>query len=1071
MATAGGIKAGKAFVLIEAVDKTGAILRAVHKRMQGFASRMNSLGRGMVTKGLMGLLPAGLSLKIFAQFDDSMRKVEARSAGTADEMKALRDQAKELGRTTSNTASQIGELQAKLAQKGFNRGQILAMTPAVRNLAEGGGEGNLEEDTTLASDLVSGTLRAFNMEADQAGRVADVMTAAVNNSNFTLQSLIDSMKYAAPVASQFNLGLEETVATLAQMTNVNLDASTAGTSLRNMLLRLSDAKLRGAWLKQFEQATGRTIELTDAAGNLKSLPEILFAVGEATKGLGNATRADLFNQLFGVRAITGALTIGADENPFRDLLDTLKNSQGVAQRTAETMNAGLGGAFRGLWSAVEGVAISVGEALTPAISTLARGLSEILPSVADWITRNQSLVVSVVSGLAAVVGLGAGLVGLGVAVSLIATGIGGLAAVASAAAGVLGLLMSPVVLIGAAIVAAGAAIWIFRDQILAGLSAVPGLFAAAWQSISSGWSTAVGVLSGAWTQFVDLLGNTWSAAVGMLQSAWSGLAGWISGAIGGLASTVGGLFSAIFQDLFGRGSGVAGGIFRGLLDALLGAWSMFTIAVGAVWKTGVAVIGGTLRAVGALLKGLAGVAVAVLSPVWRVLSTAFLGAWDMAVIAVGGIWSGLVAILGATWSGFVALVMGQWGNTIGWFGRTWQSLRSGVTGFASAVISTFQAIGSTITGIWSGIGSTAGGVWQWIQDASSSAFTAIAGYLGEIPGAFQDVFGGIAGFVSERFGQLGETIGQTFGGVLEALTAGDFEAAWELVTDGLGLAWSQMVDTLADAWDSFTGFFVEAWVGATTAIGNLWDNVSKSISTGILDLASQSGILGDLLDVVMGVDVSDEKARGEALEKKRKELLERNGQQYIPQADAFTEARQAMRDKFDQQIAGRTDAAGQQLADREKARSHRDQARQQDIDRRRQALRDRLQGTGYGLTPEEKQAQADQIQSAHDASAAILGVGTAADQMSAILDGMEADRAAKQAQAASLAGDISAQPAALPPKISQGLERGTAEAMQQFQENRFAASEFGKMLDAQAEANEHLATIAENTASESEEGV
>ena len=114
-----GIKAGKAFVVLEVYDKTAFVLRRAARRIQGFANDIQAMGQKMLTRGLLAMTPAALSLSVFTKFDDAMKKVEARSAGTATEMSNLREQAKELGRTTSFTASQVGELQAKLAQKGL----------------------------------------------------------------------------------------------------------------------------------------------------------------------------------------------------------------------------------------------------------------------------------------------------------------------------------------------------------------------------------------------------------------------------------------------------------------------------------------------------------------------------------------------------------------------------------------------------------------------------------------------------------------------------------------------------------------------------------------------------------------------------------------------------------------------------------------------------------------------------------------------------------------------------------------------------------------------------------------
>ena len=300
MASTAGVRAGKAFVLIEAVDKTSFILRRISAKMKAFGSKMTAMGRSMMTSGIFAAAPIAMATKRFASFDDAMRRVEARSGATAGEMKTLTDQAKELGRTTSFTAVQVADLQAKLAQKGFKPKQIGDMTGAVMNLARAAGSGE-EGDTTVAADLVSGTLKAFQMGADQAGRVSDIFTAAVNGSNFSLEGLMDGMAKAGPLASSFGLSVEETAATLASMTNLNITAAEAGTAFQSFLARMSKEEFTGSFNKQLEQLTGQTISFRDAEGNLRKPLEVFADLQKATANLGTAERGDLLSILFGVR--------------------------------------------------------------------------------------------------------------------------------------------------------------------------------------------------------------------------------------------------------------------------------------------------------------------------------------------------------------------------------------------------------------------------------------------------------------------------------------------------------------------------------------------------------------------------------------------------------------------------------------------------------------------------------------------------------------------------------------------------------------------------------------------------
>lgn len=461
MATVSGIKAGKAFILIEAIDKTGRVLQLVSARIKKISADITNIGAKLIRFSALGLIPFAAGAKVFTSFDDAMRRVEARSSGTADEMEALREQAKQLGRETSYTAGQIGELQAKLAQKGFNRSQIKDMTADVVNLAKAAGEGT-EEDTVLSADLISGTLRAFKMPSSEAGRLADIFTTAVNNSNFSLEGLMDSMSKAAPIASDFNMSVEETVAALASMTNLNIAASDAGTAMKTFFLRMSDPGFTEGFNKQLQDATGKTIQFRDATGNLRSPLALFQEIGEAMDGMGTATRGELLSQLFGVLQAGKAAGAVSGMTDAMDLLNKLQNeSQGNAKKTADAMESGLGGAFRKLMSAVEGVGLAIGNAVSGPLMWFSSMIQPIAQRLAEWIEKNERLVSGIFFALIGLAAAGAAMIAFGVTLGAVGTAIGVVGSLISAFAAIMATKLG---MVAAAVIAVGASILIFSSD-------------------------------------------------------------------------------------------------------------------------------------------------------------------------------------------------------------------------------------------------------------------------------------------------------------------------------------------------------------------------------------------------------------------------------------------------------------------------------------------------------------------------------------------------------------------------------------------------------------------------------
>ena len=105
----------------------------------------------------------------------------------------------------------------ELGRAGFKPEQIERMTAAVMNMARATGT-----DATQASGIMAATIRQFGMEAGEATRVADGLTAAANKSFNTVESLGDALSYAGPVAADANMSLEETLAILGTLGNMGM---------------------------------------------------------------------------------------------------------------------------------------------------------------------------------------------------------------------------------------------------------------------------------------------------------------------------------------------------------------------------------------------------------------------------------------------------------------------------------------------------------------------------------------------------------------------------------------------------------------------------------------------------------------------------------------------------------------------------------------------------------------------------------------------------------------------------------------------------------------------------------
>ncbi len=403
----GAIRAGRAFVEIYA-DNSRLVrgMRLAEQRLKQFGAKIEQLGRKFIRFGSVMAAPFVLSTKVFVGFDDQMRTLQAVIGATADEFEMLTDKAKELGRTTSFTAAQVAAGMVELGRQGFNPREIENSIGSVLALSRA-----TATDLAETSLIASGTLRAFALNATAMGRVADVLTATANNSAQTLTDLGEAMKYTAPIAAEYNLTLEDTAKVLGALANFQIKGSLAGTTMKNILLRLVDPKIQAELAKL-------GIKATNSTGALRKVADVLSDVGQATEKMPNAKRLAIFNELFGMRAVAGGakLTKGA----FAQLNNAIDNAAGKAEKTAQIMDSGLGGALRMLWSAIEGIAIEIGESVAPMFGLWAQKLQILSGIISKWVSQHRGFIMMLATITVGAIAAGAALMGMGTALKLMA---------------------------------------------------------------------------------------------------------------------------------------------------------------------------------------------------------------------------------------------------------------------------------------------------------------------------------------------------------------------------------------------------------------------------------------------------------------------------------------------------------------------------------------------------------------------------------------------------------------------------------------------------------------------------
>lgn len=339
------------------LDRTG--LKRDLNRAEGDVKRA---ARGMRTAlaSVGGGLALGASIRLLAEFEQSMSTVKAVTGATEAQFKALTAQAKAMGIQTRFSASQAAEGMLALARAGLSVEETIAALPHTLQLAQAGALALGD-----AADIVTNVMSGMRLEVDQLQRVGDVLTQVANSSNTNVQELGQAFSYAAPIANQFGLSVEETAAALGLFSNNGIKADRAGTALNNVLARLTNRTQKGEKILAKYNLTYEQLDVSQ-----RGLVPVLKTLEKANIGVADSMA------LFAIRGSAGGNILAKQRDGFIALAEGAENARGVMARTSAIMDDNLNGALLRLRSAVEGLVINLGEdkGLGKVVDTLAAGV-------------------------------------------------------------------------------------------------------------------------------------------------------------------------------------------------------------------------------------------------------------------------------------------------------------------------------------------------------------------------------------------------------------------------------------------------------------------------------------------------------------------------------------------------------------------------------------------------------------------------------------------------------------------------------------------------------------------------
>lgn len=671
-------------------------------------------------------------VEIGQTFETSMSKVSALSGATGDDLATLEAKARELGASTTFSASQAADALGYMALAGWDTEQMLAGVGSVLTLAQAG-----EMELAAASDLVTDYLSAFNMEASETARMVDVLAYAQANANTTVEGLGMAFKNCAANANAAGMDVETTSAAISMMANQGLKGSEAGTAL-NAVLRDMTAKMEDGAIAIGEQS----VAVMDAEGNYRDFTDILADVQAATNGMGDAEKAAALQSTFTADSIKGLnlmLNAGADEMVgFRD---ELYGCAGAAEETAATMTDNLGGDLAAMNSAFEELSLKIYDGLQEPLRSAVKFITgTVVPGIEGfmaWLTTGTqefdefgnvvgetasplsqlaSTVQSMVPVLAAAGGALLAYEGYSLAVTVAEKARAAATTLVDNATKLLNgtMKLNPIgiviTLIGA-LVAAFLYLWNTSEEFRNFWIGVWDAVKAAVQPLAD-WVMAnvITPLVSKFQEFQTLFAGLWDAIVANVTSAWEQIAPIVQAGMQVIQTIIGAVMPVIQA-------------------AWDGAWGLISSVFTAIWDN----ISNTVNTVMGVIQGIIQVVTGIIS-----------GDWD-------AVWSGIKQIFESIVNGIL-----QAGANV--FNALTSIISSVLTGIYNVWASIWNSVFSVASSIWNAISSNIGGVVNGIWNNITSTFNSL---VGTVLGIFNSVREAITNPI--------ETAKNTVGGIIDAI--------------------------------------------------------------------------------------------------------------------------------------------------------------------------------------------------------------------------------------------------------------------------------------------------------------
>lgn len=361
------------------MEEAGAIGKQEAKKISENLSGVTKAGEQLEKTGtkltkalsvpLMGVAVA--SGKMAVDFETSFAKVSTLLDDNIVDFSEYKNELLESSDETKIAVDEFSESVYSSISAGVDQQKAIKFTTDAMKLAKGG-----FTDGAKAVDVLTTAINGYNLQAEDATWISDLLITTQNLGKTTVDELASSMGTVIPIANSVNFGIKELSASYAQLTKNGVATANAGTYLKAMLSELG--KSGSIADKTLRELSGKGF--ADLKKEGMATTEILHMLSEEAEK-DDKTLKDMFGS---VEAGSAALVLAkGDGEEYNEMLNGMEKSIGATQAAFEKMDATPAERMAGALNKMKNAGIRMGELLIPVVEKGADKISEMAAAFSE----------------------------------------------------------------------------------------------------------------------------------------------------------------------------------------------------------------------------------------------------------------------------------------------------------------------------------------------------------------------------------------------------------------------------------------------------------------------------------------------------------------------------------------------------------------------------------------------------------------------------------------------------------------------------------------------------------------